>query len=65
MIKHTHTEPTELNFSKLEERIMQVNDPCLGKYNDIREMLYELTIDNKPTLIMATGGSKVMELFVK
>ena len=36
MIKHTHTEPTELNFSKLEERIMQVNDPCLGKYNDIR-----------------------------
>ena len=43
MIKHTHTEPTELNFSKLEERIMQVNDPYLGKYNDIREMLYELT----------------------
>ena len=46
MVKHTHTEPTELNFSKLEERIMQVNDPCLGKYNDIREMLYGLTIDN-------------------
>ena len=43
MIKHTHTEPTELNFSKLEERIMQANDPSLGKYNDIREMLYELT----------------------
>lgn len=65
MIKHTHTEPTELNFSKLEERIMQVNDPCLGKYNDIREMLYELTIDNKPTLIMATGGSKVIAYYLQ
>ena len=65
MIKHTHTEPTEFNFSKLEERIMQVNDPYLGKYNDIREMLYGLTIDNKPTLIMATGGSKVIACYLQ
>ena len=65
MIKHTYTEPTELNFSKLEERIMQVNDPYLGKYNDIREMLYDLTIDNKPTLIMATGGSKVIAYYLQ
>lgn len=65
MIKHTHTEPTELNFSKLEERIMQVNDPYLGKYNDIRKMLYDLTIDNKPTLIMATGGSKVIAYYLQ
>ena len=65
MIKHTHTEPTELNFSKLEERILQVNDPNLGKYNDIREMLYELTIENKPTLIMATGGSKVIAYYLQ
>ena len=65
MIKHTHTEPTELNFSKLKERIMQVNDPCLGKYNDIREMIYDLTIDNKPTLIMATGGSKVIAYYLQ
>lgn len=65
MIKHTHTEPTELNFSKLKERIIQVNDPCLGKYNDIREMLYDLTIDNKPTLIMATGGSKVIAYYLQ
>ncbi len=65
MIKHTHTEPTELNFSKLEEKIMQVNDPCLGKYNDIREMLYELTIENRPTLIMATGGSKVIAYYLQ
>ena len=65
MIKHTHTEPTELNFSKLGERIMQINDPYLGKYNDIREMLYELTIDNEPTLIMATGGSKVIAYYLQ
>ena len=65
MIKHSHTEPTELNFSKLEERIMQVNDSYLGKYNDIREMLYELTIDNNPTLIMATGGSKVIAYYLQ
>lgn len=65
MIKHTQTETTELNFSKLEERIMQVNDPHLGKYNDIREMLYELTIENKPTLIMATGGSKVIAYYLQ
>jgi hypothetical protein len=65
MIKHTHTEPTELNFSKIEERIMQVNDPYLGKYNDIREMLYELIIENKPTLIMATGGSKVIAYYLQ
>ena len=65
MIKHTHTELTELNFSKLEERIMQVNDPYLGKYNNIRAMLYELTIDDKPTLIMATGGSKVIAYYLQ
>ena len=32
MIKHTHTEPVELNFSKLKERIMKINDPNLCKY---------------------------------
>lgn len=65
MIKHTHTEPVELNFSKLEERIMKINDPSLGKYNDIREMLYNLTVQNKPTLIMATGGSKVIAYYLQ
>lgn len=65
MIKHTYTEPTELNFSKLEERIIEVNDPYLGKYNDLREMLYELSIKNEPTLIMATGGSKVVAYYLQ
>ncbi len=65
MIKHTHTEPTKINFSRLEERIMAINDPFLGKFNNIREMLYELTIENKPTLIMATGGSKVIAYYLQ
>ena len=65
MIKHTHTEPTKVNFSRLEERIMAINDPFLGKFNNVREMLYELTIENKPTLIMATGGSKVIAYYLQ
>ena len=65
MIKHNYTESTEINFSKLEERIMEINDPTLGKYEDIREMLYELTIQNNPTLIMATGGSKVVAYYLQ
>lgn len=65
MIKHIHTEPTKVNFSRLEERIMAINDPFLGKFNNVREMLYELTIENKPTLIMATGGSKVIAYYLQ
>ena len=65
MIKHKHTEPTGVNFSKLKMRIMQINDPYLGKYNDMRKMLYELATENKPTLIMATGGSKVIAYYLQ
>ena len=65
MIKHTHTEPSEINFSKLEKRILNINDPLLNKSNDIREMLYQLTINNKPTLIVATGGSKVVAYYLQ
>jgi len=65
MIKHTYTEPSAINFSKLEERILCINDSALNKANDIREMLYQLTIDNKPTLIMATGGSKVVAYYLQ
>lgn len=65
MIKHTHTEPSEINFSKLEKRILSINDPLLNKANDIRKMLYQLTINNKPTLIVATGGSKVVAYYLQ
>ncbi|MBP3461822.1 MAG: hypothetical protein J6K21_05395 [Bacilli bacterium] len=65
MIKHTHTDSSEINFSKLEKRILNINDPLLNKSNDIREMLYQLTIDNMPTLIVATGGSKVVAYYLQ
>lgn len=65
MIQHTHTESAEINFSKLEQRIIEINDPILGKFNDVRKMLYELTIENRPTLIMATGGSKVIAYYLQ
>lgn len=65
MIKHTHTEPSEINFLKLEKRILNINDPLLNKSNDIREMLYQLTINNMPTLIVATGGSKVVAYYLQ
>lgn len=65
MIKHTRTEPTKINFSRLEKRIMAINDPFLGKFNNVREMLYELTIESKPTLIIATGGSKVIAYYLQ
>lgn len=65
MIKHTHTESSEINFSKLEERILSINDQLLNKANDIREMLYQSTIGNKPILIVATGGSKVVAYYLQ
>ena len=65
MIKHTHTEPSQINFSKLEERVLSINNPLLNKANDIRKMLYQLTIDNNPTLIVATGGSKVVAYYLR
>lgn len=65
MIEHVHTDSSVLNFNKLKERIIKVNDPYFGKYNNIREMLYNLTIDSKPTLILATGGSKVIAYYLQ
>ncbi len=65
MIKHNFTEPTSINFSKLEERIMAVNHPDFTKVEEIREMIYGLIVDGKPTLIMATGGSKVVAYYLQ
>lgn len=64
-MKHTHTESTEINFSNLEKRILQINEPFLGKYNRMKEMVYELTLDRRPTLIMATGGSKMVAYYLQ
>lgn len=65
MINHTHTTSAEVNFSKLEDRIIAINDPIISKANEIRELFYQITVDGKPTLIIATGGSKVVAFYLQ
>lgn len=65
MIKHTHSENSEINFSKLEDRLISISNPDINKANKFRELLYELLVINKPTLIMATGGSKVIAYYLQ
>lgn len=65
MIKHMHTQKAEVNFTKLEERLMAINNPILNKANNMRELLYQLTVINKPTLLMATGGSKIVAHYLQ
>lgn len=45
--------------------MLSINDSLLNKANCIREMLYQLKIDNNPTLIMTTGGSKVAVYYLQ
>lgn len=65
MIKHEYTEPSQINFLKLEERILNINDPTLNKSSDFRKMLNKLMIDSKPTILLATGGSKVVAYYLQ
>ncbi len=64
MIKHTHTEPTTINFAKLEERLFQINDPkLLTNFAFSRQASY--VFRNVPTLLVATGGSKATAYYLK
>ncbi len=65
MNKNNYTEPAELNFSKLEERILQINNPEIGKYQDAKKLLDDLISDGKQVLIIATGGSKVVAYYLQ
>ena len=65
MLKHTHTEPASVNFLKLEERILGVNNSQNGKYEKMCRMICDIVSDGKPTLIMATGGSKVVAYYLQ
>lgn len=64
MIKHVYTEPTEVNFSKLEERLLQVNDVIARTNFQFSRRLPSL-LRKMPTLIMATGGSRASALYLK
>lgn len=64
MINHKHTEETEINFSKIEERLLQINDPNLfTNFGFSRQEGY--LFRNVPTLIVATGGSKAVAYYLK
>lgn len=57
-------ETTKKTFDKLKERLICLNS-CIGSANNIRDMLYEISMEAKPTLIIATGGSKVVAYYLK
>ena len=61
---HTHTESVEKNFEKLEERLLQINDPfslTSFQFSSQAKFLFK----NVPTLIVATGGSKAAAFYLK
>ena len=64
-MKHKYTENMDINFSKLMDRIIKVNDPVIGKQESIRKILLLLSKQKSPTLIMATGGSKIVAYFLQ
>lgn len=63
MIEHKHTEPTKINFSKLEERLLQINDPNL--YTNFQFSRNGYMFKKGPILIVATGGSKAAANYLK
>lgn len=64
MLKHVYTEPAEVNFSKLEERLLQVNDVIARTNFQFSRRLPSL-LRKMPTLIMATGGSCASAKYLK
>jgi len=63
MINHKHTEETEINFSKIEERLLQINDPNL--YTNFQFSRNGYMFKKGPILIVATGGSKATANYLK
>ena len=64
MIKHVNTESADVNFSKLEERLLQVNDVIARTNFQFSRRLPSL-LRQMPTLIMATGGSVASGMYLK
>lgn len=62
MLQHIYTETTEINFSKLEERLVQINRKDLP-VSFYKQLTY--FFKGMPTLIVATGGSIVVAYYLK
>ena len=63
MINHKYTEETKINFSKLEERLLQINNPNL--YTNFQFSRNGYMFKKGPILIVATGGSKATANYLK
>lgn len=64
MMNHVYTETAKINFSKIKERLLQINDPeMLTNFQFSRQVGY--LFRNVPTLIVATGGSKAAAYYLK
>lgn len=63
MINHKNTEGTKINFSKIEERLLQINDP--NSFTNFQFSRNGYIFENGPTLIVATGGSKAAAYYLK
>ena len=64
-MRDRYSEETIVNFNKLEERIMAVNNEKMCKASGVKNMLISLLTECKPTLVMATGGSKVIAYYLQ
>lgn len=60
-----HSNNAQYNFKTLEKRILEINNPEFGKYNEVRSMLKNLIKSSNPSLIMATGGSKTVAYYLE
>jgi len=67
MIKHEHTEPAKINFSKLGERLIKINSnkTYLRFLHDFWLPIIKEDSIKTQTLIMATGGSKVAAYYLQ
>lgn len=63
MINHKHTEEAKINFSKIEERLLQINDS--NSHTNFHFSRNRHIFKNGPTLIVATGGSKAAAYYLK
>lgn len=63
MINHKYTEETKINFSKMEERLLQINELIFSANFEFSRNKF--IFKNGPTLIIATGGSKAAAYYLK
>ena len=63
-MEHFYTQSSKINFAKLEERLLQINDTEALTNFQFSRKLHSL-LKNISTLIMATGGFKAVAHFLK